>query len=304
MAAEQRRGPKRPASQSAEEGGSQRKKRKQYMTSVRPLVGHDTKGKLEEWRYGLSGVFMTCDPKRMGLAVREARGLIAEFDVDQADSAAAANAAEQNSDTERERLVDETLEAELQALQSRKTVRFRNLDTGLKGTFFFQSPPDVDVLAFVRGIHERRASTRLSNTPHIHLVAPVLYTCFASTEEIARRMRPLVEAAMPVLAPGTAPVPYSVVLKRRANNTLDRDATVAAVAALVPPSCYVVDIRRAELALLVEVVCGVAALSVLPGYRRYRAYNVQMVCASGLGEDAGADVPGADAEAAGQALEQ
>ena len=148
------------------------------------------------------------------------------------------------------------------------------------------------------------------STRHVTRLVPLQATCFAAMEDIIKTAKPLLEK---YLIPQvkrrqlgtndrnnntkgteeekTRPTTFEIVFKRRFNSKVRRDSLIDAVAKLiaelrkshdVDDGALAVDLKNPDYSIQIEVVQNICGMSVIPGGRSYRKFNLVELMESGL----------------------
>eukprot|EP01018_Ginkgo_biloba_P029467 Gb_03238 [translate_table: standard] len=174
--------------------------------------------------------------------------------------------------------IDKILEAELEELGDREKVRFAGLDSGCNGIIFIRmrkelgcpSPPEL-----VEYIMKTAASTRKHMSRFILRLLPVELTCYASTEEITRAAKPLIELHFPS-GEGHAALKFGVLYECRANSGIDRLKIIDTVAKLVPQP-HKVDLSNPDKTIIVQIVKTICMIGVVQKFKELSKYNLRQL---------------------------
>ena len=148
------------------------------------------------------------------------------------------------------------------------------------------------------------------STRHVTRLVPLQATCFAAMEDIIKTAKPLLEKYLiPQVkrrqlgandpnnnTKGTEeekarPTTFEIVFKRRFNSKVRRDPLIDALAKLiaelrkshdVDDGALAVDLKNPDYSIQIEVVQNICGMSVIPGGRSYRKFNLVELMESGL----------------------
>lgn len=170
-----------------------------------------------------------------------------------------------------EKDVQDDLLNELASLKSEKKSKpFQLVESGAKNFLFIKTTLDNPVelaLKIVSDIYE----TKSQQTKFLIRLVPVEITCKAYIKDIENTFRTLAEKHFKQEAKT-----FSIAYNHRNNNNLQRDdviKTIANVITQVRPDNKV-DLKSAELVVIVEVIKGIGLLSVIPDYLKYKKFNL------------------------------
>ena len=141
------------------------------------------------------------------------------------------------------------------------------------------------------------------STRHVTRLVPLQATCFAAMEDIIKTAKPLLEKYLisevkrrQLGADGTdedkaRPTTFEIVFKRRFNSKVRRDPLIDAMAKLiaelrksnnVDDGALAVDLKNPDYSIQIEVVQNICGMSVVPGGKSYRKFNLVELMESGL----------------------
>uniref|UniRef100_A0A5B7ASC3 Putative THUMP domain-containing protein 1 isoform X1 n=1 Tax=Davidia involucrata TaxID=16924 RepID=A0A5B7ASC3_DAVIN len=179
-----------------------------------------------------------------------------------------------------EKSVDRLIEAELKELGDKSKRRFNNLDSGCNGVVFVQmrkrdgDPGPKDI---VQHMMTSLASTRKHMSRFMLRVLPVEVTCYASEEEIANAIKPLIAQYFP--SETQTPHKFAVLYEARANTGIDRMTIINAVAKSVPGP-HKVDLSNPDKNIIIEIVKTVCLIGVVEKYKEMAKYNLRQLTSS------------------------
>jgi len=259
-------------------------------------------------------LLVTCDANKEAMAKKEMLAWMNDYaDRHCAKATAAAPAAAQAS-------VSSGLEAELAALQAEAAaerasasasgaaasaalgVRFKVVgDMQLFRGLFLIAVLDssIDIVRLVEGMLEEARATKEFRTRYCVHLHPFAQTCYSEMDALFKMAKTIVPAQFAAL---TQSMPedkrkYCVELVRRGQHSqMDRDRIIKEVAAMVPPE-FSVDLKHADIVLLVEIIGRTTGIAVLTRYTELHKLNIRTLFeqVTGIKQEA-EDKPGAPGE--------
>ena len=201
------------------------------------------------------GVLISCDVRSEGLCVRESMMAVREHcsrrypDLFQDDDS------ENEKDAGTVTNVEDAIAAE--AAKEKAKVQqgpFGMIETKTKGLLFIEfhnekmDPVDVcaDCLKEVR-------DTGRTKTKYLVRLTPVLATCYAKYEDIAKAVQPLLDK---YLGESTEATSYCIVYKKRSNDEIDRLELIKKIADKVDKK-HTVDLTMPKKTILIDVMTNV-----------------------------------------------
>uniref|UniRef100_A0A9I9D9R9 THUMP domain-containing protein n=1 Tax=Cucumis melo TaxID=3656 RepID=A0A9I9D9R9_CUCME len=178
---------------------------------------------------------------------------------------------------EKEKSIDQLIEAELQELGDKTKRRFFNLDSGCNGVVFIQmrkNDGEPGPKAVVQHMMTSIASTRKHISRFILRILPIEVACYASVEEITRAIKPLIEKNFPIESQNA--VKFAVLYEARANTGIDRATIINTVAKAVPEP-HKVDLNNPEKTIVVEIVKTICLIGVVEKYKEFSKYNLRQL---------------------------
>lgn len=170
--------------------------------------------------------------------------------------------------------VQEDFLNELSKLKSeKKTKTFQLVESGAKNFLFIRTTLENTVelaTKIVSDIHR----TKNQQTKFLIRLVPIEITCKAYVKDIENTFKPLAEKYFTQEAKT-----FSVAYNHRNNNNLQRDEvikTIANVISQIRPDNKV-DLKSPQVVVIVEVIKGIALLSVIPDYIKYKKFNLLAV---------------------------
>eukprot|EP00899_Mesostigma_viride_P005858 jgi/Mesvir1/15273/Mv06491-RA.1 len=201
------------------------------------------------------------------------------------------------------------LEKEIAQLRDKEQAPLTRIDSGCKGLVFLKLSkeqshvvPEELILKLLKDI----LATRQSRTRFCQRILPVSATCYATVDDIAKAVQPLLHThfpAAPAEGQGTSSAvdkegagasdkgiegteaaeggstpgyKFSVVIEVRNNSVLDKMAVINAVAKQVPAP-HKVDLNNPDKVILVQVVKTSCCLGVATEYKALGKYNISLL---------------------------
>ena len=200
---------------------------------------------------------------------------------------AAAEAAGEAAGGEKVMSMEEALNAEFEEMDQVDRLVFRNLETGVKGTFFIKTQEENSLVTqpdgLVKYALDRVGSSGQNRTRYISRVFPILTTCSAKIPVIsvvAKQMLATYMGEHPELAPGS---PISIVVRRRMaqDDVVGRDDLVNTMVGVVRNAGLDLQWKCKTHVIYVDIVMTMAALTVMEGWGDRRKYNIQQIASAG-----------------------
>lgn len=176
---------------------------------------------------------------------------------------------EEEEEEDISKLVQKEVEATKTKLDNRKS-RFQQADTGAQNCLFIKA--DVpDVVKLAETIMCDLVESKQAKTKNILRLLPVEAICKANLKEIMDTAGVLFDKYLM-----KEPKTFAIVFNRRLNNNVNRDEVIKELADMVSAKNIQnkVDLKHAQLTVLVEVIKGHCCLSVLPDYFKLKKYNL------------------------------
>ncbi|KAH8099982.1 hypothetical protein BXZ70DRAFT_989692 [Cristinia sonorae] len=156
----------------------------------------------------------------------------------------------------------------------RKEQRFANSDTGSPCVVFISCKPPVDPVKLVIKHVENVIQTGVTRTRFTQRLTPISASCVANIPEIkslcTRLLKPVLEQDP------EKSYKYKIELRIRNHNTVDKMALIEELAKCVPEK-HTVDLKNAELFILVEIFKSVCGISIVKDYYKLQKFNVQEI---------------------------
>ncbi|KAK5642979.1 hypothetical protein RI129_009146 [Pyrocoelia pectoralis] len=221
---------------------------------------------------GLKGFFCSCNVREKD-CISESYNILNEY-ADQLELVGS----EEKANTEVDGIGDmDRLQEEIQALQSlnrHRSNKFQVLESGAKNIVFIRTMLE-DPVKLAHSIIEDIFKNKQQKTRFLIRLVPIEITCKAYLDDIKHAVEPLIHKYF-----GNEPKTFSICYNHRNNNNLSRDDVICAVADIVIKnnSAHKVDLKSAELSIVIEVIKNCALLSVVPDFLRYKKYNLHAIC--------------------------
>ncbi|CAI5984470.1 unnamed protein product [Closterium sp. NIES-65] len=128
-------------------------------------------------------------------------------------------------------------------------------------------------------------ATQQSATRFTLRLLPVETTCYASQEEIASAIKPLIAAHFPLVGQSASDMSeaqpkgatFGIIFEKRANEGLERAGVIDTVAKLVPAP-HKVDLRNPDKTIMLQVVKTICFISILTDFKALAKYNLRQLC--------------------------
>lgn len=186
---------------------------------------------------------------------------------------------ETNSGTDDDDDISKQLESQIEQSKvevKEKAKRFLKLDTGTTNCLFIKTTLDARELGIK--IVQDLVESQKKKSKNILRFIPISATCKAKVQDIVDCCGPLCDQFFL-----KEPRSFSVVFNKRYNNDIHRDQVIKDVANLIANKNInnKVDLRNPQLTVLIEVIKGLCAISILPNYVQYKKYNLNELHAKG-----------------------
>lgn len=167
--------------------------------------------------------------------------------------------------------VQDDLSNELFNLKSQKDFKtFQLVESGAKNLLFIKTTLE-NTVELATAIASDIQKTRIQQSKFLIRLIPIEITCKAYVKDIETAFKTLAEKYFKQESKT-----FSVAYNHRNNNNLERDEiikTIANVIMQLRPDNKV-DLRLPQLVVVVEVIKGIALLSVIPNYIQYKKFNL------------------------------
>ncbi|KAJ3204724.1 hypothetical protein HK099_001047 [Clydaea vesicula] len=164
---------------------------------------------------------------------------------------------------------------ELKSLNNVKAKRwFTAVDINIPCCIFVKTIEPIIPVDFVHSLlkHYQQSGKRVSK--FLLRLLPVESTCFASMEDIEKLTKNIV---LPYFNSEKEPIKFSIQIKIRNNNTIDRTKVINLVADIVNPENkkHKVDLTTPDLFIIVQIFKGI-------NFEKYLIFNIDLVATCGI----------------------
>lgn len=220
---------------------------------------------------GLKGFLCTCNFREKE-CIREAYNILNTYadSLNQTES----NEVENTTKSEDKEDISDELAKELNALKQENEKpsnrRFQVVESGAKNILFIRTTLDNPV-EITTAILNDILQSKQQKTRYLLRLVPIEITCKANMDDIKKSVSTLIEKYFC----GEAKT-FAVCFNHRNNNQIDRDEIIKEIASsiTVKNPKHKVDLKNAELTIVVEVIRGFCLLSVIPDYTKLKKYNL------------------------------
>lgn len=219
----------------------------------------------------LKGFLCSCNNRERD-CVRESYNILNKY----ADILWPPKPAEPATSSEAKPDIEDDLQRELKELRSEKrdTKRFQVIDSGAKNFLFIKTTVE-DPVKLAESIVQEISEKKDQETKFLLRLVPIETTCKAYVKDIEKAFEPLCEKHFSAEAKS-----FSIVFNHRNNNSVSRDEVIKAIADMVAEHGksknveHKVDLKNAEVSIIIEIVRGFAFLGVVPDFIKYKKYNL------------------------------
>ncbi|XP_063708619.1 THUMP domain-containing protein 1 homolog [Culicoides brevitarsis] len=275
---------------------SEAKKRKMDPKQRKKIYGKQN-SKKTFMEVGQSGFLVTCNFREKD-CIRESYSVLNEFadllfGKQETESKSvpeeAKKASNDSSDDEGGEEIDISKQLEMQIAETakefkQKSHRFQVTDNGNITNCIFIKATVPDVVELGVKIVSDILETKKARTKNVLRFMPVEVVCKANISDIVNAAGALFDKYF-LKEPRT----FAINFNHRLNNQISRDVIIKELAELINSKNIgnKVDLKNAQLTVVVEVLKGFCCLSVLPDFQKYRKYNLQELSAkANAGNDA------------------
>lgn len=158
-----------------------------------------------------------------------------------------------------------------------KKSRFQVVDTQTTNCVFIDAKIE-DPLSLGVKIVRDIASTKVAKTRFLLRLLPVEIVCRANLTDMLSSAERLFDKHFL----GPEPKSYAIMFNRRYNNDIKRDEVIKEFAEIIQAKNHKhkVDLKTADVSVIVEVMKGFCCLSVVPEYLALKKYNLVELCAN------------------------
>ncbi|XP_057663875.1 THUMP domain-containing protein 1 homolog [Diorhabda carinulata] len=167
--------------------------------------------------------------------------------------------------------IEDELQMEISGLKSEK--RFQQVESGAKNFLFIKTTLENPV-ELAQKIMADIKSSGANQTRFLIRLIPIEVTCKAYVKDISIAFKPLSQKYFK-----DEPTTYSIVYNHRNNDNINRIELVQAVGAIVTEtnSENKVDLKNANVSIIIEVIRGIALIGVIPDFIKYKKYNLMSI---------------------------
>ncbi|KAJ8933869.1 hypothetical protein NQ314_013722 [Rhamnusium bicolor] len=158
--------------------------------------------------------------------------------------------------------IEVELKKELSELRSNKDKRFQLVESGAKNFLFIKTTLD-DPVSLAEKIVSDIEETKSQQTRFLIRLVPIEITCRAHVKDIENAFKPL---ALKYFK--ESPRTFSIVYNHRNNNSLKKEDVIKVVADAVFEirADHKVNLKEAEVSIIIEVIKGIALLGVFSDF--------------------------------------
>lgn len=166
--------------------------------------------------------------------------------------------------------IADDLSKEICSLKNKELKRFQAIDSGAKNVIFIKTTIENPV-ELVSEIISDIIATKQQKTRFLHRLLPIEVICKANVADIKASMDTLICKYF-----SGDPKSYAIIFNCRNNSQMNRDEIISEIANLIASknSKHVVNLKNAELSVMVEIIRGICMLSVVPDYMKYKKCNL------------------------------
>lgn len=229
---------------------------------------------------GIKGFLATCNFREKD-CVRECYNLLNEYvdsdkknDEEAIELPAVKTEDASESDDVEEEDISTQLENEIKTMTASSKLdrtRFQQIETKTPNCVFIKTTVADPIELGVRIVRDI-AATKKQKTRILLRFIPVEVVCKATVEDIKNAAGKLFDKYFLNREPTT----FSIVVNKRYNNSVERMAIIRELADIVAFKNvqHKVDLKNAELSVVVEIIKGLCCLTVLPDYNELKKFNL------------------------------
>lgn len=229
---------------------------------------------------GQSGFLVTCNFREKD-CIRESYSVLNEFadilfGAQETTDTKVETANEKAAETEEEEEIDISKQLELDIAKSQKEFkqkshRFQVTENGSITNCIFIKACVPDVVELGVKIFQEILETKKSRTKNVLRFMPVEIVCKANVPDIVNAAGKLFDKHL-LKEPKT----FAIMFNHRLNNQISRDIIIKELANLISSKNIgnKVDLKNAQVTIVVEILKGYCCLSCLPDYHKFRKYNL------------------------------
>ncbi|XP_030765964.1 THUMP domain-containing protein 1 homolog [Sitophilus oryzae] len=177
--------------------------------------------------------------------------------------------------------IEDDLQKELQELKNDKNEkRFQVVESGAKNFLFIKTTVE-DPVKLAESILNDLSENKSQGTKFLLRLVPIEVTCKAYMKDIEKSFETLCVKYF-----SEKPRTFSIVFNHRNNNSVSRDDVIESLANMVSKMGqennleHKVDLKNAELSIVIEIIRGFACLGVAPNFIKLKKYNLLAFCSS------------------------
>lgn len=189
------------------------------------------------------------------------------------------NSNDDNDDDEED--ITDALEKEIQNTKAEKKInkyRFQVVDTGASNCMFIKTTLS-DPIELGYKIVKDIAETKKQKSRHLLRLVPINTVTRANLKDIIDAAGKLFDQYFL-----DNPKTFSIIFNKRYNNDVKRDEIIQELAELVTSKNIKnkVDLKNAEISVIVEIIKGLCCIGIIPHYLKYKKYNLVELAAKDL----------------------
>jgi len=185
-----------------------------------------------------------------------------------------------NDDEDEDENIEDALQKEVSGIKSSNAKgaerRFQSLPTKSKNTIFINANIE-DPTSLLNEIFEDLISSQIKKTRTCLRFLPVMYTCYAKTDEIIKCAKKCIE---PVFVNQTELeiIRFCIVWKTRCNNSLKRDDVLPPLVDYIFSEVeHITDYNAPQLVVNIDVVGNICCIGLLKNFMEFKKYNIDLV---------------------------
>lgn len=169
-----------------------------------------------------------------------------------------------------ENCMQDDLSNELSILKSKTKLKtFQLVESGAKNFLFIKTSIENTVELASRIMLDIQ-KTKTQQTKFLIRLVPIEITCKAYIKDIENAFKPLADKYF-----SHDSKTFSVAYNHRNNNNLIREEVISTIANIITKlQSNKVDLKTPQMVVIIEVIKGIALLSVIPNYFEYKKFNL------------------------------
>lgn len=170
--------------------------------------------------------------------------------------------------------IEDNLAQEIADLKSQQVRKFQVMDSGAKNFLFIRTTLE-DPVKLAEKIMIDLQESKQKKTRFLLRLVPVEMTCKAYIKDIEKAIEPILEKYFK-----TEARTFSIIFNHRNNDNLSKDELIKVVADKVTSlrADHKVNLKEAELSIIIEIIRNIALLSVVPNFFKFKKYNLHSIC--------------------------